>query len=83
MVNHELNEPCARPRKKLGFRILLEFFFMFKMLASCLIIFTICIGIDWCRKQMFELVEINRTVRLISKKIESVIKHAVVTFASS
>lgn len=58
-------------------------FFMFKMLASCLIIFTICIGIDWCRKQMFELVEINRTVRLISKKIESVIKHAVVTFASS
>lgn len=58
-------------------------FFMFKMLASCLIIFTICIGIDWCRKQMFELVEINRIVRLTSEKIESVIKCAVVTFASS
>ena len=57
--------------------------FMFKMLASCLIIFTICIGIDWFRKQMFELVGINRTVRLISEKIESVIKRAVVTFASS
>lgn len=58
-------------------------FFMFKMLASCLIIFTICIGIDWCRKKIFELVGINRTVRLISEKIESVIKRAVVSFASS
>lgn len=57
--------------------------FMFKMLASCLIIFTICIGIDWCRKKIFELVGINRTVRLISEKIESVIKRAVVSFASS
>lgn len=57
--------------------------FMFKMLTSCLIIFTICIGIDWCRKQMFELVGINRVVRLTSEKIESVIKRAVVTFASS
>lgn len=58
-------------------------FFMFKMLASCLIIFTICIGIDWCRKKIFELVGINRTVRMISEKIESVIKRAVVSFASS
>ena len=57
--------------------------FMFKMLASCLIIFTICIGIDWCRKKIFELVGINRTVRLISEKIEGVIKRAVVAFASS
>lgn len=57
--------------------------FMFKMLASCLIIFTICIGVDWCRKKIFELVGINRTVRMISEKIESVIKRAVVSFASS
>lgn len=57
--------------------------FMFKMLTSCLIIFTICIGIDWCRKKIFELVGINRTVRMISEKIESVIKRAVVSFASS
>lgn len=57
--------------------------FMFKMLAICLIIFTICIGVDWCRKKIFELVGINRTVRLISEKIESVIKRAVVSFASS
>ena len=57
--------------------------FMFKMLTSCLIIFTICIGIDWCRKQIFELVGINHIVRLTSEKIESVIKRAVVTFASS
>lgn len=57
--------------------------FMFKMLTSCLIIFTICIGIDWCRKKIFELVGINRTVRLISEKIESVIKRVVVSFASS
>ena len=58
-------------------------FFMFKMLVSCLIIFTICIGIDWCRKKIFELVGINRTVRLISEKIENMIKRAVVTLASS
>lgn len=57
--------------------------FMFKMLTSCLIIFTICIGIDWCRKQIFELVGINRIVRLTSEKIESVIKRVVVSFASS
>ena len=57
--------------------------FMFKMLAICLIIFTICIGVDWCRKKIFELVGINRTVRMISEKIERVIKRAVVTFASS
>ena len=54
--------------------------FMLKMLASCLIIFTICIGIDWLRNNLFELLRINRIIRLLSEKIEYVLKHAVITF---
>lgn len=54
--------------------------FIFKMLTSCLIIFTICIGIDWLRNNLFELLRINRIIRLLSEKIEYVLKHAVITF---
>ena len=56
--------------------------FIFKMLTNCFIIFTICICIDWCRKKIFEISGINYIIRLISEKIECVIKRAVITFDS-
>lgn len=56
--------------------------FIFKMLMSCFIIFTICICIDWLRNNLFELLRINRIIRLISEKIECVLKRAVITFES-
>lgn len=82
MVNHELNEPCARPRKKLGFRILLEFFYV-QNVSELLDYFHNMYRYRLVQKKIFELVGINRTVRMISEKIESVIKRAVVSFASS
>ena len=56
--------------------------FIFKMLTSCFIIFTICISIDWCRKKIFEISGINYIIRLISEKIECVLKRAVIAFDS-
>ncbi len=56
--------------------------FIFKMLTSCFIIFTICICIDWLRKKIFEISGINYTIRLISEKIERVLKRAAITFDS-